>query len=56
MTKILIVDDDAHIRETYKPVVKKRSFDLYEALRWNASIESNGKVKIDLSSHRYYDA
>ena len=31
MTKILIVDDDAHIRELNTTLLRKEGFDLYEA-------------------------
>ncbi|MEC0297592.1 MULTISPECIES: response regulator transcription factor [Peribacillus] len=49
MTKILIVDDDAHIRELINLLLRKEGFDLYEASDGMQALKVMEKVKIDLA-------
>ena len=49
MTKILIVDDDAHIRELINLLLRKEGFDLYEASDGLQALKVMEKVKIDLA-------
>ncbi|GKU82106.1 response regulator transcription factor [Niallia sp. NCCP-28] len=49
MTKILIVDDDAHIRELIRLFLKKEGFDLYEAADGLQALTITEKVKADLA-------
>jgi DNA-binding response OmpR family regulator len=49
MTKILIVDDDAHIRELINLLFRKEGFDLYEASDGMQALKVMEKVKIDLA-------
>lgn len=49
MTKILIVDDDAHIRELINLLLRKEGFDLYEASDGLQALALMEKVKIDLA-------
>ncbi|MDM5292075.1 response regulator transcription factor [Peribacillus simplex] len=49
MTKILIVDDDAHIRELLQLLLRKEGFDLYEASDGFEALKLMEKVKIDLA-------
>ena len=49
MTKILIVDDDAHIRELIQLLLRKEGFDLYEASDGLQALKVMEKVKIDLA-------
>lgn len=49
MTKILIVDDDAHIRELINLFLRKEGFDLYEASDGMQALKVMEKVKIDLA-------
>lgn len=49
MTKILIVDDDAHIRELINLLLRKDGFDLYEASDGMQALKVMEKVKIDLA-------
>ena len=49
MTKILIVDDDAHIRELIRLFLKKEGFDLYEAADGLQALAITEKVKADLA-------
>ena len=49
MTKILIVDDDAHIRELIQLLLRKEGFDLYEASDGLQALNLMEKVKIDLA-------
>lgn len=49
MTKLLIVDDDAHIRELLKFFLKKEGFDLYEASDGVEAMALLEKQKIDLA-------
>ncbi|MFB5196599.1 response regulator transcription factor [Neobacillus sp. KR4-4] len=49
MTKLLIVDDDANIRELVLLFLKKEGFELYEASDGMKALELMGKLKIDLA-------
>lgn len=49
MPKLLIVDDDAHIRELLKFFLKKEGFDLYEAADGIEAMTVLEKKKIDLA-------
>ncbi len=49
MTKILIVDDDAHIRELINLLLRKEGFDLYEASDGLQALKVMEKMKIDLA-------
>ncbi|WP_144553374.1 response regulator transcription factor [Peribacillus simplex] len=49
MTKILIVDDDAHIRELINLLLRKEGFNLYEARDGLQALKVMEKVKIDLA-------
>ncbi|PKG24666.1 response regulator transcription factor [Niallia nealsonii] len=49
MTKILIVDDDSHIRELIQLFLKKEGFDLYEADDGIQALTLTEKVKVDLA-------
>jgi CheY-like chemotaxis protein len=49
MTKILIVDDDAHIRELINLLLRKEGFDLYEASDGMQALKVMAKAKIDLA-------
>jgi two-component system, OmpR family, response regulator len=49
MTKILIVDDDAHIRELINLLLRKEGFDLNEASDGMQALKVMEKVKIDLA-------
>ncbi|MEH7087166.1 response regulator transcription factor [Neobacillus drentensis] len=48
MTKLLIVDDDANIRELVLLFLKKEGFELYEASDGLKALELMEKVKIDI--------
>jgi two-component system, OmpR family, response regulator len=49
MIKILIVDDDAHIRELINLLLRKEGFDLYEASDGLQALKVMEKAKIDLA-------
>ncbi|WP_057915004.1 response regulator transcription factor [Peribacillus muralis] len=49
MTKILIVDDDAHIRELIQLLLRKEGFDLYVAPDGLEALSVMEKVKINLA-------
>ncbi|WP_066069175.1 response regulator transcription factor [Neobacillus soli] len=49
MAKLLIVDDDANIRELVQLFLKKEGFDLYEASDGLKALQLMEKVKIDLA-------
>lgn len=49
MTKLLIVDDDANIRELVLLFLKKEGFELYEASDGMKALELMEKVKIDIA-------
>ncbi|MGE7879631.1 response regulator [Peribacillus muralis] len=49
MTKILIVDDDAHIRELIQLLLRKEGFDLYVAPDGLQALSMMEKVKINLA-------
>ena len=49
MTKLLIVDDDCHIRELLQLFLKKEGFDLYEASDGIEALAILDKIKIDLA-------
>ncbi|MGE6256523.1 response regulator transcription factor [Heyndrickxia sporothermodurans] len=49
MTKLLIVDDDSHIRELILLFLKKEGFELFEASDGLEALELMEKVKIDLA-------
>ncbi|MFB7305233.1 response regulator transcription factor [Heyndrickxia sporothermodurans] len=49
MTKVLIVDDDSHIRELVLLFLKKEGFELYEASDGVKALDVMEKVKIDLA-------
>lgn len=49
MTKLLIVDDDANIRELVLLFLKKEGFELYEASDGVKALELMEKVKIDIA-------
>lgn len=49
MTKILIVDDDVHIRELVLLFLKKEGYELYEAPDGIKALQLLEKVKIDLA-------
>ncbi|MGG4264406.1 response regulator transcription factor [Peribacillus simplex] len=49
MTKILIADDDAHIRELINLLLRKEGFDLYEAADGLQALALMEKIKIDLA-------
>ncbi|WP_146547760.1 response regulator transcription factor [Rummeliibacillus suwonensis] len=49
MTKLLIVDDDCHIRELLQLFLKKEGFDLYEASDGVEAMTLLDKIKIDLA-------
>ncbi|WP_285769206.1 response regulator transcription factor [Peribacillus sp. SI8-4] len=49
MTKILIVDDDAHIRELIQLLLRKEGFDLYVAHDGLQALNVMEKVKINLA-------
>ncbi|MEY8735469.1 response regulator [Peribacillus frigoritolerans] len=49
MTKILIVDDDAHIRELINLLLRKEGFDLYEASDGMQALKVMAIAKIDLA-------
>ncbi|MBO0961359.1 response regulator transcription factor [Neobacillus sp. MM2021_6] len=48
MTKVLIVDDDSHIRELVLLFLKKEGFELYEASDGLKALELMEKTKMDL--------
>jgi DNA-binding response OmpR family regulator len=49
MTKVLLVDDDANIRELIHLFLKKEGFELYEASDGLQALQMLEKVKIDLA-------
>ncbi|WP_040205166.1 response regulator transcription factor [Neobacillus jeddahensis] len=49
MTKLLIVDDDAYIRELLHLFLKKEGFELFEASDGIQALDVMDKVKIDLA-------
>lgn len=49
MTRIIIVDDDLHIRELLHVFLRKEGFDLYEASDGVEVIELMEKIKMDLA-------
>lgn len=49
MTKIVVVDDDAHIRELVHLFLKKEGFELYEAADGVQALDLMGKIKMDLA-------
>ncbi|WP_066249995.1 response regulator transcription factor [Neobacillus drentensis] len=49
MTKVLLVDDDANIRELIHLFLKKEGFELYEASDGLQALQLLEKVKIDLA-------
>ena len=48
MAKILIVDDDAHIRELIHAILKAETFDIVEAIDGEDALEKLDETKIDL--------
>ena len=49
MTKVLLVDDDANIRELIQLFLKKEGFELYEASDGVRALQLMEKVKMDLA-------
>jgi len=49
MTKIVIVDDDANIRELIQVFLKKEGFELYEASDGLMALQLMEKIKMDLA-------
>jgi two-component system, OmpR family, response regulator len=49
MTKIVIVDDDAHIRELVQLFLNREGFELYEASDGKKALQLMEKVKMDLA-------
>ncbi|MFB6465475.1 response regulator transcription factor [Cytobacillus sp. Hz8] len=49
MTKIVVVDDDAHIRELVHLFLKKEGFELYEAADGVQALDLMEKIKMDLA-------
>jgi two-component system, OmpR family, response regulator len=49
MTKVLLVDDDANIRELIQLFLKKEGFELYEASDGLQALQLMEKVKMDLA-------
>ena len=49
MSKILIVDDDPHIRELIKVFLKREGFDVHEASDGIQALSKLDMVKVDLA-------